>query len=99
MIMKQYEMRGKRVVDIQPERQMSLEYYVITTKSEEDGSEIYGASIEKTEGEKIEKEEIKAISMQKDLVVELVDLMITHTVTPISMVYIVDDYITEKCCS
>ena len=97
--MKQYEMRGKRVVDIQPERQMSLEYYVISTKSEEDGSEVYGASIEKTEGEKIEKEEIAAISRDKGMVVELVDLMITNTVTPISMVYIVDDYITEKYCS
>lgn len=97
--MKQYEMRGKRVVDIQPERQMSLEYYVISTKSEEDGSEVYGASIEKTEGEKIEKEEIAAISREKGMVVELVDLMITNTVTPISMVYIVDDYITEKYCS
>ena len=97
--MKQYEIRGKRVVDIQPERQMSLEYYVISTKSEEDESEVYGALIEKTEGENTEKEEITAISTQKDLVIELVDLMISHTVTPISMVYIVDDYITEKCCS
>jgi len=96
--MRQYQLRGKRFYEIDSERVMLLEYSMIQEDSDT-GEVIFGAAIRKIQGETVETEEISGISEDRQFVLTLIDLMLEHVVTPVSMVYVVDDYITEKCCS
>lgn len=90
---------GTRIVEIVPEREMVLEYFMLKDSDESGQTISYGAQIRKTDAEKDETETVKGITHSKKVISELVDLLLEHIVTPVSMVDIIDDYITENVCS
>lgn len=90
---------GKRVVEVVPERELVLEYFVTQNIDEESHITNYGVQIRKTEHENDELETVEGITQSKEVIDDLISLLMEHTVTPISMVNVIDDYITEKVCS
>lgn len=97
--MTEYKLKGKRIVELVPEREMVLEYFILKDVDEVNKTISYGAEIRKTEAGKNEIETVKGITDSKEMVTDLVDILLENIVTPISMVDVIDDYITEKVCS
>lgn len=90
---------GKRVVEVVPERELVLEYFMLQNFDEESQTVSYGAQIRKTEGKEQELETVEGITQSEEVIEDIISLLMKHSVTPISMVNIIDDYITEKVCS
>lgn len=90
---------GKRVVSIVPEREMVLEYFVLKDVDEMSQTATYGAKIRKADDGKDETETVTGITHSNEVITDLVNLLLEHIVTPISLVDIIDDYVTEKLCS
>ena len=90
---------GKRIVSIVPEREMVLEYFMLEDVDETSKLTTYGAKIRKVEEGKEETESVMGITSSKEIITSLVNLLLENVVTPISMVEIVDDFVTEKLCS
>ncbi len=95
----EYEFKGKRIEKIVPEREMVLEYFIVRECREGKEEPFYGIEIRKTEGAQSEKEIVRGISYEKDLVEGLLDRMFRGIVTPMSLVEVVDDCMTEILCS
>lgn len=90
---------GNRIVEIEPERQMVLEYYVLEETDKDTQITTYGTMIRKTDEGTEETEAVKGITHSKEVIHDIIGLLLEHTVTPVSMVDVIDDYITEKLCS
>lgn len=80
---------------------IKLEYYLIETKSNLEKKEtLYGIQIVKYKKAKreIEKEveSITGLSYSKKFVEQMIACLMDHTVTPICMLEIVDDYMTRE---
>ncbi|SFR81343.1 DUF6514 family protein [Anaeromicropila populeti] len=97
--MRKSELKGKKCLEVSPERKVNLEYYLIKEEREDLDSVLYGVSIRKNEGTREEIEEISGITYSKEIAENIVHLLMTHDVTPIAMIPIVDDFITERICS
>lgn len=97
--MTEYKLKGKRIVELVPERELVLEYFMLKDIDEVNKSVSYGAEIRKTEAGNNEIETVKGITDSKEMVTDLIDILLENIVTPISMVDVIDDYITEKVCS
>lgn len=100
LFMKQITLVGRREV-IVDKRSMQLEYYLIQESSVSKESEvksIYGIKIQKLFGEAIESDEVGGISYSKEVVLQLIDTLMKATVTPLTMVEVLDDLITERLC-
>lgn len=89
---------GKRIVEIVPGRKMVLEYFIIKNFDESSQTISYGAKIHKTEEESSETEIINGIIDSEEVILDVVNMLLEHTVTPVSMVNVIDDYVTEKVC-
>jgi hypothetical protein len=64
--------------------------------SEEDqGTPYYGIKISKYLGDTVETDEVKGVSTSRDSVVSLLKKLFQFEVTPISMVEIVDELVTQ----
>jgi hypothetical protein len=75
---------------------MKLDYYLTERNSDvELESPYYGAIITKHLDDLVESSEIKGISTSKDIVVSIIKKLCQFEVTPISMVEIVDELVTE----
>lgn len=90
---------GKRIVSIVPEREMVLEYFMLEDVDQTSQLTTYGAKIRKVDEGKEETESVMGITSSKEVITNLVNLLLENVVTPISMVEIVDDFVTEKLCS
>ena len=90
---------GKRIEKIVPDREMVLEYYMLEDTDEDSQTVTYGAMIRKTDEGREEIETVKGITHSKEVIHELTELLLKHIVTPVAMVDIIDDYVTEKLCS
>ncbi|SES64657.1 DUF6514 family protein [[Clostridium] polysaccharolyticum] len=90
---------GKRIILAVPEREMCLEYFILKEQNEHDNTVTYGAKICKTENGIDEVEEVKGITDSSKVIISLADMLLENTVTPISMVDVIDDYVTDKLCS
>lgn len=90
---------GKRIISIVPEREMVLEYFMLEEFYETSQSATYGAKIRKVEDGHEETESIMGITSSKEVITDLINLLLENVVTPITMVEIVDDFVTEKLCS
>lgn len=97
--MTECKLKGTRIVEIMPLREMELKYFLLEEMDEAEQTISYGVEIRKTESEQIEIETVKGVTDSKEMADHLIELLITNTVTPISLVNVVDDYITEKVCS
>lgn len=99
--MKQITLIGEKEVIVE-DGSMQLEYYLIqeSSVSKESGlKSIYGIKILKKLGGVVESEEVKGISYSKEVVMQLIETLMKFTVTPMTMVEVLDDLITERLCS
>jgi len=95
-MLKQVFLLFSNEVMLEDERKMKLDYSLTEKYSENDQTEpYYGIQIAKHLGDDVETEEIAGISYSRDTVVCIIKKLLRHEVTPISMVEIVDDLITE----
>ncbi len=81
---------------LEDERRIKLDYYLTECCTEEDQSKAYyGIGINKHVDGVTESEEVLGISFSKDRVVAIINQLFRNTVTPISMIGILDDLIGE----
>lgn len=79
------------------ERKMKLDYSLTERYSETDCSvPYYGVQITKYLGDTMESEEVTGISYSRDMVVSMIKKLFQYEVTPISMVEILDDFVSES---
>ncbi len=77
-------------------RVMKLDYYLTERISESESAfTYYGAMITKHLDDSVESYEIKGISTSRDEVVSIIKKLCQYEVTPISMVEIVDELVSE----
>ena len=81
-------------------KQLKLEYYLIEEKRDERGGFLYGIMIKKEtrENGRIErsKAEGKAVSYSKTYVERMLQLFLKNTVTPLTMLELIDEYISRE---
>lgn len=83
-------------VMLDDDRVMKLEYGLIEKISDEDQkSHYYGISVTKQLEGNEETEKIDGVSLSKDIVISMIKKLCRFEVTPISMIEIVDELITE----
>lgn len=99
--MKRIDLIGERNVELEDQREMVLNYYLIEEPSKANGdmNYLYGIKIEKQFGGIVESEEVEALSYLKEFVLQLIDTLMECTVTPMTLVEVVDDLITLRQCS
>lgn len=94
--MKQLQLLFSNEVMLEDARVMKLDYSLMEKNSEEDQKTLYyGVKITKYLDDSIESDEIDGISASKDSVVSIIKKLCQFEVTPISMVEIVDDLVTQ----
>jgi hypothetical protein len=100
MIVKQLYLEGKKRENLDVNKWMELEYYLtkdtIVTSSE---LVVYGISIMKRQEQDIEMEETGGVSESEELVKNMIQSLLKASVTPMSMLEVVDDMVTERMCS
>lgn len=99
--MKRIDLIGERNVELEDQREMVLHYYLIEEPSKANGSMnyLYGIKIEKQFGGIVESEEVEALSYSKEVVLQLINTLMECTVTPMTLVEVVDELITLRQCS
>ena len=99
--MKRIDLIGERNVELEDQREMVLNYYLIEEPSKANGdmNYLYGIKIEKQFGGIVESEEVEALSYLKEFVLQLINTLMEYTVTPMTLVEVVDDLITLRQCS
>lgn len=102
--MKRFNLIGERDVKLENHMGMVLKYYLVEEASKEreelDCSNfLYGIKIEKQFGGIVESEEVEALSYSKEVVLQLIHTLIECTVTPMTLVEVVDELITLRLCS
>jgi hypothetical protein len=94
--MKQVYLMYSNEVKLEDERRMKLDYSLTEKYAETDqNTPYYGIQVAKYLDDTVEKEEVTGISYSKDTVVAIIKKLLQFEVTPISMVEIVDELITE----
>lgn len=99
--MKRIDLIGVRDVELEDQREMVLNYFLIEEPSKASGdmNYLYGIKIEKQFGGIVESEEVEALLYSKEVVLQLIDILMECTVTPMTLVEVVDDLITLRQCS
>ena len=102
--MKRIDLIGERNVTLEDQREMVLNYYLIEEPSKENGvmnssKYLYGIKIEKQFGGIVESEEVEALSYSKEVVLQLISTLMECTVTPMTLIEVVDELITLRQCS
>lgn len=99
--MKHIDLIGERIVELEDQREMVLKYFIIEelSKAKGDMDYLYGIKIEKQFGGIVESEEVEALSYSKEVVLQLINTLMECTVTPMTLVEVVDELITLRQCS
>lgn len=99
--MKRFDLIGERNVELEDQREMVLNYYLIEELSKANGdmNYLYGIKIEKQFGGIVESEEVEALLYSKEVVLQLINTLMECTVTPMTLVEVVDELITLRQCS
>ena len=102
--MKRIDLIGERNVELEDQREMVLNYYLIEEPSKANGDMnsmnfLYGIKIEKQFGGIVESEEVEALSYSKEVVLQLINTLMECTVTPMTLIEVVDELITLRQCS
>lgn len=86
-------LKGTRLVDTEDCQIINLEYYLIESTYMEIGisKTAYGIEILKTAGELIETDIIQKLTYSKQKAMNIINKLIANTVTPIGMVYAIDE--------
>lgn len=94
--MKQLQLLFSNEVLLEDARVMKLDYSLMEKNSEENQkTPYYGVKITKYLDNSIESDEISGISSSKDSMVSIIKKLCQYEVTPISMVEIVDELVTQ----
>lgn len=94
--MKQLQLLFSSEVILEDSRVMRLDYSLTEKSSMEDqNTSYYGVKVTKYLDDLMESDEIDAISSSKDSVVSILNKLYHHKVTPISLVEIVDELVTQ----
>ncbi|MDF2512887.1 MAG: hypothetical protein K0S04_2753 [Herbinix sp.] len=94
--MKQLQLLFSNEVLLEDARVMKLDYSLTERVSETNqDAPFYGVRITKRLDESVEADEITGISTSRDVVVSIIKKLCQHEVTPISMVEIVDELVTQ----
>ncbi len=98
MMRKDYLEGSTRIA--QDGKQLQLEYYLIEEKRDERGGFLYGIMIKKEtrENGRIErsKAEGKAVSYSRAYVERMLQLFLKNTVTPLTMLELIDEYVSRE---
>ena len=95
--MKQVQLLYSNNVLLEDSRNMRLDYSLTEKVSEADQlTPFYGVQVTKYLGDLMESEEAWGISDSKDIVVSILKKLHHYQVTPISMVEIVDELVTQE---
>ncbi len=90
---------GSTIVS-QQEQKIRLEYYLIEERRDTSGIALYGMMIRKETraGGRIERKQAvgKAISYSREYVERMIRLFLKNTVTPMSMVELIDEYVSRE---
>lgn len=98
--MKKLYLEGTKTIKLEGGHTAELNYYLLeTVKKGNKDSTLYGIQIEKKDGGDLEVESSGVISYSKEIVRQMIHKLMEHTVTPIVMLDIVEDMITEELCS
>ena len=94
--MKQIQLLFSNSILLENSQRMKVDYILTERVSEEDQrTPYYGVKITKYQGDTIESEEVCGISTVKDSVISIIQKLYQHEVTPISMIEIVDELVTD----
>ena len=94
--MKQVQLLYSNQVMLEDARSMQLDYCLMESISEEDqGTPYYGIKISKYLGDTVEMDEVEGISTSRESVLTILKKLFQFEVTPISMVEIVDELVTQ----
>ncbi|HWT26454.1 MAG TPA: DUF6514 family protein [Mobilitalea sp.] len=94
--MKKVQLLFSNEVLLEDERKMKLDYNLTEKYAETDQTvPFYGVQITKHLGDTIETEEVAGISYSRDTVVSMLKKLFQFEVTPISMIEILDEIVTE----
>lgn len=96
--MRVLDLTGSKIVELDDGRSLGLEYYMITTYREADGQPIYGVMVEKQDGEEMEVESVEQLSYSRQEVSDLLEVIYNNTVTPMSLVEVLDELMNERIC-
>lgn len=94
--MKELKLLCSNDVILEDERIMKLDYCLTEQVTEEQGVPYYGIRIVKHLDDLVESEEELGVSTSKETVVSIIKKLCEFEVTPISMIEIVDDLITQE---
>lgn len=100
--MRHVNLIGEKQVLVDDEKMMILSYYLIEDSSkvkDEQVNNLYGIRIQKQFGGIVESEEVEALSYSKEVVLQLIETLMEFTVTPMTLVEVVDELITLRLCS
>lgn len=100
--MRHVNLIGEKQVLVDDVKMMILSYYLIEESSkvkDEQVNNLYGIRIQKQFGGIVESEEVEALSYSKEVVLQLIETLMEFTVTPMTLVEVVDDLITLRLCS
>ena len=94
--MKQQQVLFCNEVLLEDARVMKLDYSLIEKNSEENlNTSLYGIRITKHLDNLVEADEVNGISTSRDMVVSIIKKLCQFQVSPISMVEIVDELVTQ----
>ena len=110
--MTNYNLMETRRVRLENEEEIKLEYYLINSTRCVDGegkcidgenlvgeeTNLYGIKLVK-EGSDYEEDEVTGVTLSEEVAVDLLKLLADNTVTPVSLVEVVDDWATATLYS
>ena len=110
--MKNYSLMENRRVRLENDEEIKLEYYLINSTRSIDGegkcidgenlvgdeTNVYGIKLVK-EGVTTEEDEVTGVTFSEEVALDLLKLLADNTVTPVSLVEVVDDYTTARLYS
>ncbi len=110
--MTNYNLMETRRVKLENEEEIKLEYYLINSTRSIDGegkcidgenlvgeeTNLYGIKLVK-EGTSYEEDEITGVTLSEEVALDLIKVLADNTVTPVSLVEVVDDWTTENLYS
>lgn len=92
------ELQGTQAINLETGENLMLKYFLTSEQSRTGEGMIYGVSVQKELKGVIEEESITNISDKREEVLSILHILERNTVTPISLVEIVDDIVTERIC-